>query len=85
MNGGNRGTAPQILNFGIKGLFILVPQPHKSEERNTGTDWIRGWVRLKASLDNVEKKKISGHNGGLTPVLQFYRPYLSHCCESTST
>jgi hypothetical protein len=52
-------TTPRILNLGTRGMsvFSFTPRPLYRRERAPGTDWIGGWVGLRAVLDAVKKRK----------------------------
>jgi hypothetical protein len=41
-------------------------------DRVPGTHWIGGWLDIRASLDDVEKKKILDHTGTQTPIPRLF-------------
>jgi hypothetical protein len=57
--GGVGGIAPPILNLGnrLTQVDSFTSQPVHPGEKNPGTQWIEGWVGLRAGLDAVAKQK----------------------------
>jgi hypothetical protein len=55
---GSGGIAPRILDLGTRWRWSASrPSCFTPRERARGTQWIGGWVGLKAGLDTVVKKK----------------------------
>jgi hypothetical protein len=52
-------------NSAVAGGDWLASHPGRFtlKERAPGTHWIRGWVDLRASLDDVEKRKFLTQSG----------------------
>jgi len=59
---GGRGIAQRILHLGVRWVAAITPRPLEHRllpENNPGTHWRWGWVGLRASLDVLERRKIS--------------------------
>ena len=66
MNDGNRFIAPQILNFGIKGLFSFLPQPHKGKKHQNSLD--------KRLVGSQSHSRHCGEEENLWPSWRFITP-----------
>jgi hypothetical protein len=58
---GSRGIALLIINFGARLAWVVnaTPRPLQPGENRPGTHCTGGWVGPRASLDGLEKIKIS--------------------------
>jgi hypothetical protein len=64
--------------FYLRKLKTMDIVQNNGQERVTSTHWIRGWVGSRASLDAVEKRKISCPCQELNPNFSAIQP-IAHC------
>lgn len=81
---GSKGSAPLILNLGTTRTRAVnfTPWPIYPRGKNASTHWIGGWVGHSASLNVLDKRKISWPSQDSNPRLS--SPQLSHYTSKRS-